>query len=74
VTTFKVNDTLFESFISIQGNVDTRENILIFPEYQGVLTTLNVKEGQRVSKGKYLQKLMTADFPANWHSLKPNMN
>lgn len=57
VTTFKVKDTLFESYISIQGNVDTHENILIYPEYQGVLTTVNVKEGQRVSKGQVLAKI-----------------
>tara|TARA_R110000850_G_scaffold277058_1_gene421914 strand:+ start:158345 stop:159514 length:1170 start_codon:yes stop_codon:yes gene_type:complete len=57
VTTFKVKDTLFQSFISIQGSVDTRENILIYPEYQGVLTTLNVNEGQRVSKGQVLAKI-----------------
>lgn len=57
VTTFQVKDTLFESFISIQGNVDTRQNILIFPEYQGVLTTLNVIEGQRVSKGQVLARI-----------------
>ncbi len=57
VTTFQVKDTLFESFISIQGSVDTRENILIYPEYQGVLNTLNVSEGQRVSKGQVLAKI-----------------
>ncbi len=57
VTTFQVKDSLFESYISIQGSVDTRENILIFPEYQGVLTTLNVNEGQRVSKGQVLAKI-----------------
>ncbi|GGD82495.1 efflux RND transporter periplasmic adaptor subunit [Planktosalinus lacus] len=57
VSVFKIKDTVFESFITLQGNVDTRQNILIFPEYQGVLTTVNVKEGQQVSKGQLLAKI-----------------
>ncbi|MEP2937513.1 MAG: efflux RND transporter periplasmic adaptor subunit [Gilvibacter sp.] len=57
VTTFTVNDTLFEHYIDIQGNVETDQNILIYPEYQGTLTRLYVKEGQRVSKGQLLAKI-----------------
>lgn len=57
VSVFQVKDTLFESFISLQGNVDTRENILIFPEYQGVLTSIAVREGQQVSRGQLLAKI-----------------
>ncbi len=57
VTTYTVKDTLFEHFIDIQGNVDTDQNILIYPEYQGTLLRLYVKEGQRVSKGQVLAKI-----------------
>jgi RND family efflux transporter MFP subunit len=57
VTTYTVNDTLFEHYIDIQGNVETNENILIFPEYQGLLTRVYVKEGQKVSKGQLLAKI-----------------
>lgn len=57
VSIYKIKDTIFESFITLQGSVDTRQNILIFPEYQGVLTSVNVKEGQQVSKGQLLAKI-----------------
>src|SRR5690554_3468553 len=57
VTVFQTKDTLFSSFISIQGNVETSENILIIPEYQGVLTHVYVKEGQQVTKGQLLAKI-----------------
>lgn len=57
VTAYKVTDTTFNNFISIQGNVDTSENILIYPEYQGVLSQVYVKQGQRVSKGQALARI-----------------
>lgn len=57
VKTLTVKDSAFTHYIEIQGNVDTKENILIFPEYSGVLTTLNVKAGQKVSKGQILARI-----------------
>lgn len=57
VTTFQVNDTVFKHYIDIQGNVETDQNILIYPEYQGLLTRVYVKEGQRVSKGQLLASI-----------------
>lgn len=57
VTTFKVKDTVFSRFVAIQGNVETSENILIFPEYQGVLSSVNVRQGQQVSKGQVLARI-----------------
>lgn len=57
VTVFEVKDTVFSRFVAIQGNVETSENILIFPEYQGVLSKVFVKQGQQVSKGQVLAKI-----------------
>lgn len=57
VTTFTLKDTLFEHFIDIQGNVETDQNLLIYPEYQGVLTRVLVNEGDKVSKGQTLARI-----------------
>ncbi|PKA83172.1 RND family efflux transporter MFP subunit [Ulvibacter sp. MAR_2010_11] len=57
VTTYVLNDTLFNHYIDIQGNVETNENILIYPEYQGLLTKVYVKEGDKVSKGQLLARI-----------------
>lgn len=57
VTTMIVQDTLFEHFIDIQGDVQTKENILIYPEFQGVLTRVYVNEGDKVRKGQILAKI-----------------
>ena len=50
VKTLEVQDTLFEHFFQLPGDVETDENITIYPEYSGVLVDVSVEEGQRVRK------------------------
>lgn len=57
VTTTTIEETTFKHYIEVQGNVETDENIIIYPEYSGVLTAVYVEEGQRVSKGQRLAKI-----------------
>jgi len=47
----------FTHFIDVRGDVETKENIMITPEFNGVLTTLNVKAGDRVKKGQVLARI-----------------
>lgn len=57
VTVATIKDTLFNHYLDIQGSVDTKENILIQPEFSGTLTSLTVKAGDRVSKGQILGRV-----------------
>ncbi len=57
ITTMTAKDTLFKHFMEVQGNVMTKENVLIYPEYQGTLSRVLVKEGQRVRKGQTLARI-----------------
>lgn len=57
VTTMLVKDTVFNHCIEIQGNVETKENIAIQPEFAGTVTSLFVKNGQKVSKGQILARI-----------------
>lgn len=57
VSTIVVKDTLFNHYIELQGNVDTKQNITIMPEMSGLLTQVFVKEGQQVSAGQILAKI-----------------
>lgn len=52
-----ISDTLFKHYIEVQGNVKTDQNVIVYPEYQGTLTRVFVKEGQRVRKGQILGKI-----------------
>lgn len=57
VTTMTVKDTLFNHYVEIQGSVETKQNVLIYPEYQGILLRVNVRKGQRVAKGQTLARI-----------------
>lgn len=54
VSVLTVKDTVFNHYLEVQGNVNTKENILVQPEMSGTLISLNVIAGQRVSKGQIL--------------------
>ncbi|PJJ09847.1 RND family efflux transporter MFP subunit [Flavobacterium sp. 1] len=54
VTAVKLKDTLFNHYLEVQGSINTNENVLVQPEFPGNLVELNVKAGQKVSKGQVL--------------------
>ena len=54
ISTFKVKVATFTHFIELQGNVQTKQNVLIYPEMPGILKSVLVKEGQKVTKGQAL--------------------
>ncbi|MCW5518953.1 efflux RND transporter periplasmic adaptor subunit [Aureitalea sp. L0-47] len=70
VTTMKLKDTLFQHFIEIQGNVETNQNVIIYPEYQGVLTRVLVKKGDRVRKGQVLARIDDGGLGSQLSQLK----
>lgn len=57
VSTKKLNDTIFKHFVEVQGDVETDQNIIVYPQFSGVLTRVYVNEGQQVSKGQRLAKI-----------------
>ena len=57
VSVITVKDTIFTHYLDIQGSINTKENILVQPEYSGTLTSLTVKAGDRVSKGQILGRV-----------------
>ncbi len=57
ITTFDAKESVFNHYVELQGNVSTKQNLVIFPEYSGILTRVYVKEGQKVSKGQTLAKI-----------------
>lgn len=57
VTTLRVEQSAFVHFIELQGNVKTTQNIVIFPEFSGVMTHVHVIEGDKVVQGQTLAKI-----------------
>jgi membrane fusion protein, multidrug efflux system len=74
VTVFQVKDTVFNNFVSIQGNVETSENILIYPEHQGMLSALYVKRGDQVKKGQLIAKIDDGGLSSQLAQLETQYN
>ena len=57
ITTFTAEESVFTHYLDLQGNVQTKKNVLVYPEMPGQLVRIYVKEGQRVVKGQALAKI-----------------
>lgn len=57
VTTIMAKDTLFNHYLELQGNVETKKNIVLYPEMNGILTRVYVQKGQKVTKGQLLARI-----------------
>ena len=57
VTTITAKAEVFKHYLELQGSVKTKQNILVYPEMAGILKSIAVTEGQKVSKGQLLAKI-----------------
>ncbi len=73
ITVQTINDTLFNHFLEVQGNVETDQNVIVYPEFQGTLTHVYVKEGQKVRKGQLLGKIDDGGLSSQLSQLEVQM-
>lgn len=57
VSTLTISAQPFEHFLELQGDVQTKQNILLYPEMPGTLVQVMVKAGDRVQKGQLLARI-----------------
>lgn len=57
VTVFTAKHETFNHFLELQGSVETKKNILLYPEFSGLLTRVYAKEGQKVVAGQLLASI-----------------
>ncbi|WBX71557.1 efflux RND transporter periplasmic adaptor subunit [Tenacibaculum retecalamus] len=57
ITIISAKQTVFNHYLELQGDVKTKQNVLIYPEMAGQLVRIYVKEGQYVKKGQSLAKI-----------------
>jgi RND family efflux transporter MFP subunit len=70
VTTVIANPKKFDHYLDLQGDVKTKQNVLIYPEMQGVLQKVYVKEGQEVTKGQILASIDDGGMSSQLEQLK----
>ena len=57
ITTVSAKEEVFNHYLELQGDVKTKQNVLIYPEMAGQLKSIYVKEGQYVKKGQVLARI-----------------
>jgi len=70
VTTIKTEEKQFNHYLDLQGNVMTKQNVLIYPEMAGTLIKVYVKEGQNVNKGQLLATIDDGGMSSQLAQLK----
>lgn len=70
VSTLVAKTKKFEHYLELQGSVQTKQNVLIYPEMPGTLQRVYVKKGQRVSKGQLLASIDDGGMASQLAQLK----
>lgn len=70
VTTVKAEEQKFDHFLELQGDVMTKQNVLIYPEMAGTLQKVYVQKGQQVNKGQLLATIDDGGLGSQLEQLK----
>ena len=70
VTTITAEAQNFVHYLDLQGDVKTKQNVLIYPEMAGTLERIYVTEGSRVTKGQLLAKIDDGGMNSQLEQLK----
>lgn len=70
VTTVEAKNEPFKHYLDLQGDVKTRQNVLIYPEMAGTLLKIYVEDGQQVRKGQILARIDDGGMNSQLDQLK----
>ena len=74
VTTLKAKPGPFEHRVEVRGAVASRKNVMISAETMGKVDVINVKEGQKVTKGQLLLQLDADILRSNIAEVKTQLD
>lgn len=70
VTTAMVEEKPFSEYATFQGNVEADKNVMVSPEANGLIRSISVKEGEKVSQGQTIAILDAAILNKNLEELE----
>lgn len=70
VTIAQLSAQTFEHYLEVQGDVMTDQNIMVYPEFSGILKKVHVKMGDRVTKGQLLATIADGGLQEQLQSAK----
>lgn len=65
VTVAVANKQVFEHYISVQGQIEAENMVMVTPEVGGVINSLKVKEGDHVQKGQTIVTFDSKDIASS---------
>ena len=74
ITTLTAKEEVFNHVLELQGNVTTKNLLVITPEFSGILTNVYVTEGQNVTKGQVLARIDDGGLSQQLAQLKIQAN
>ncbi len=57
VSTMELQPARFDHYLELQGDVQTKKNVLLYPEMAGTLESVLVEDGDQVRKGQVLARI-----------------
>lgn len=69
----KIEKKDFKHEIRVQGSVETDKDVLLGAEMGGLITTVNVKEGQKVSAGQVIAIVDASILASNYEEMKTQL-
>ena len=73
VTSMKVEKGDFNHYLEVYGNIESSQNVLVYPEFGGMIVKIEVEEGQTVSKGQVLGRLDSQILNSNLKEVETNL-
>ncbi|MFT5777766.1 MAG: membrane fusion protein (multidrug efflux system) [Crocinitomicaceae bacterium] len=70
----EVQQKAFQHEIRVQGNVETDQDVTLSAEMGGLITRINVKEGQRVVKGQVIAQVDASVLSSNVNELQTKLD
>lgn len=69
----KVSNKEYSSYVKVNGVVATDQNVMVMPEANGVLRSINVRRGQSVSKGQTIARVDNSIMQKNLAELQSQL-
>jgi RND family efflux transporter MFP subunit len=74
VSVTPLKEAEFNHYLEVQGKIDGEENVAVSPKMMGVVTAINVKEGETVNKGQVLAQIDDAALKSTLVTLDSTLN
>lgn len=74
VTLMPITNGAFNHYIDVQGTIDAEENVAVQPGMPGLVTRVNVREGDKVSAGQVLAETDNRTIRESMAQLQANLD